>query len=293
MSATVTPLVFHGQTGLELRLPDGARALIALHGAQVLSWQAHDRIERLYLSPKAVFDGKAAIRGGIPVCFPQFNQRVIAERTLPKHGFARTLAWRVGAAQCGPEQVTQSLMLNQDDLPANLQQAWPFRFEAKLEVQLQSRTLSVRFSVHNTGPQALPFALALHTYFRLDDIAATRLDGLQACTFWDAVTHLSSPKQLQQQQEAQLGFGGETDRVYHAPPGRLKIQQTGSALSVEQSAGFTETVVWTPGERLCSQLADMPEDGYRHVLCVEAARINEPLSLAPGEHWQGSQTLSC
>lgn len=30
-------------------------------------------VENLYLSETAVFDGKAAIRGGIPVVFPQFG----------------------------------------------------------------------------------------------------------------------------------------------------------------------------------------------------------------------------
>ena len=35
----------------------------------------------------------------------------------------------------------------------------------------------------------------------------------------------------------------------------------------------------------------MPEDGYRHMLCVEAARIDEPVQLAPGAEWQGWQQL--
>ena len=48
--------VVHGQPCLRLQLPCGDSALVALHGAQVLSWVAGG-CERLYLSPQAVFDG--------------------------------------------------------------------------------------------------------------------------------------------------------------------------------------------------------------------------------------------
>ena len=41
-----------------------------------LMWQrAADGVERLYLSPQTSRDGSTAIRGGVPVCFPQFNMR--------------------------------------------------------------------------------------------------------------------------------------------------------------------------------------------------------------------------
>ena len=78
-----------GQPCIRLDTDHGDSALVALHGAQVLSWTVAGR-ERLYLSPRALFDGRSAIRGGIPLCFPQFNQR----GPLPKHGFARNLAWQ-------------------------------------------------------------------------------------------------------------------------------------------------------------------------------------------------------
>ena len=195
MTGTVIPVSFQGQPCLELRLPDGAMARIALHGAQVLAWNGSDAVERLFLSPKAVFDGKAAIRGGIPVCFPQFNQRVIEQRALLKHGFARALPWRTGPAQTGPDQVSQTMLLGHEDLPASLQQAWPFPFEARLEVQLESRRLTVNFSLRNPGTR---FLYPLHWRSTLtcsvDDIADDPARGLAgACAFWDAVTHLATP----------------------------------------------------------------------------------------------------
>ena len=95
-SAVVAGL-FLGQPGLRLRLPCGDTAWVALQGAQVLSWVASGR-ERLYLSPKTLLDGQSAIRGGVPVCFPQFNQR----GPLPKHGFVRNLPWAVVPDEARP-----------------------------------------------------------------------------------------------------------------------------------------------------------------------------------------------
>ena len=51
---------------------DCASAEISLHGAHVLSWKPAPARECLYLSPNASQAPGAAIRGGIPVIFPQF-----------------------------------------------------------------------------------------------------------------------------------------------------------------------------------------------------------------------------
>jgi glucose-6-phosphate 1-epimerase len=36
----------------------------------------------------------------------------------------------------------------------------------------------------------------------------------------------------------------------------------------------------------------MPEDGWRHMLCVEAAQVFEPITLPAGERWEGWQQLT-
>ena len=76
-----------------LRADDGAVAEVHRHGAHVTSWRPMgDADDRLYLSARSELDGKAAIRGGVPVIFPQFA----AEGPLPRHGFARTSLWSLG-----------------------------------------------------------------------------------------------------------------------------------------------------------------------------------------------------
>ena len=69
---------------------DGARFEAYLHGAHVTSWRAAgDDDERLFVSTAARFEEGMAIRGGIPVCFPQFAD----QGALPMHGLVRTVPW--------------------------------------------------------------------------------------------------------------------------------------------------------------------------------------------------------
>jgi len=71
---TLTTVTFQGQACHQLTLPSGDSVLVAEQGAHVLSWVAQGR-ERMFLSPANKWDGHSAIRGGVPVCWPQFNMR--------------------------------------------------------------------------------------------------------------------------------------------------------------------------------------------------------------------------
>lgn len=276
---TLESLVFRGQPARALHLPGGDRVLVALHGAQLLSWRTADGVERLYLSPDAVFDGRAAIRGGIPVCWPQFNMR----GPLPKHGFARNLPWQplpVSAAH--PH--TLALRLQDDGATRAL---WPERFTAELAVTLAPGCLHVGLSVRNTGDTPWSFTAALHSYLRVEDVTAAGLEGLRGAARWDAVRDLREPEGA-----ARLRFGEEFDSVYAAPAQPLHLRQPGGySLQITQSASCPECVVWNPGPVLGATLSDLPAEGWRHMLCVEAACIDTPVLLAPGAQWQGWQEL--
>lgn len=50
----------------------GATAEVYLYGGQLMSYKTPNGQEVLFRSSKAVYDGKKAMRGGIPICFPQF-----------------------------------------------------------------------------------------------------------------------------------------------------------------------------------------------------------------------------
>ena len=268
---------FHNQPCLRLRHACGDSVLVALHGAHILSWTSDGR-ERLYLSPNALFDGRSALRGGVPLCFPQFNMR----GPLPKHGFARTSAWTAGTAT---DADVDALELQLHSSPAT-QALWPHDFSATLRVELAPGILKFAFSVHNTGSQSLDFALALHTYLRVQNLAHLELHGLAAQPYWDDVAKTN------RLEPGVVRLDGEVDRVYQAPAEPLILVDGAQQLRIAQSENLADTVVWNPGEAKCASIADMPADGYLQMVCVEAAQVNTPITLAADAHWTGWQSLS-
>lgn len=284
-ASAATVETVQGQPCIRLTLQSGDSALVALHGAQVLSWVALGR-ERLYLSPRAAFDGQSAIRGGIPVCWPQFNQR----GPLPKHGFVRNLPWQVVPAEGDGDAAPASVRLALEDSDAT-RTWWPERFAAQLTITLNAGSLRTELAVRNTGEHgaegARPwdFTAALHTYLHVDDVEHVRLAGLDGCARWDAVADVHS------QQRGDVTFAGEYDRVFGAPAAPLHLHDGAHTLRITQSSSLSNTVVWNPGSALCARLADMPPDGWRTMLCVEAAQIDRSVTLAPAAQWQGWQEL--
>jgi glucose-6-phosphate 1-epimerase len=271
---------FHGQPAMRLALSEGSACTVALHGAHLLSWITADGVERLYLSPEALFDGRSAIRGGVPVCWPQFNLR----GALPKHGFVRNVAWQAETPDAAGRGDTLVFSLHDSDATRAI---WPHAFRARLAVTLAPRTLRITLTVDNTSRAPWSFAAALHSYLRVDDIAGVALEGLQGAHRWDAV-HDDQHVDLAPVRR----FDSEFDSVYTAPARPLRLVQPSGTLEIAQSASCTETVVWNPGPELSAKLADLSDDGWRHMLCVEAARIDEPVLLAPGAEWQGWQQLT-
>ena len=288
-----TTEVFSGLPCYRLTLPCGDSVLVALHGAHVLSWTVQG-LEQLYLSPRAVMDGHAAIRGGVPICFPQFNQR----GNLPKHGFVRNMPWAVDA-EAGKSEDSQGVArlqgvrigsdAEQLVLRLSVSEAtralWPVEFDLALTVALSPGALQLTLTFHNRSANPVTVSGALHTYLAVDDIASTQVRGLGGQPEWNALTNVHSPA------EETLTFNSEFDRVYAAAPQALTMHGGTRQVAISQSPSWANTVVWNPGAPLCAKMADMPADGYAHMLCIEAAQVMEPVTVAPDAVWQGWQRL--
>lgn len=252
-------------------LEDGSRVVVSRFGGHVLSWCAHGH-ERLYLSSKAIADGRQPIRGGVPVCFPQFSGR----GNLPKHGFARTRMW----TELPSAADTIRLRLVEDDDTLRL---WPHRFALELQVVLQPKALSMELEISNTGSESWSFTGALHTYLRLADVAAVRLEGVEGLevedTLANTLTVATSPD-----------LSRPIDNVYHRATRPLALRGPHGALLLEQS-GFADAVVWNPGAHAAAKIADIGAGEANQFLCVEAAQAQSPVTIQPGQSWRGAQVL--
>jgi glucose-6-phosphate 1-epimerase len=186
MKPSIENIEFHGLAALRLNGPGGSSATISLFGGQVLSWVTPDGREHLFLSERAVFDGSVAIRGGIPVCWPQFGR----QGGLPAHGLVRTRSWSVGAQRCDDDYALATLEIADD---AETRTLWPHPFRLELTVMLERDRLDLELGVVNPGGAELSFTGALHTYLRVTQVEDVALEGLHghlnealvACGFLD------------------------------------------------------------------------------------------------------------
>jgi len=272
---------------LTLQSPDGASARLSLHGGHVVSWQPAGAGEQLYLSPRSEYAPGKAIRGGVPVCFPQFADR----GPLPKHGFARTLAWELVSNEQGKDDALAVLRLRDSEQTRAI---WPHAFELELSVRVGGRGLDIELACENTGKAEdgpLRFTAALHTYLRVADLDAVSVEGLSGLRYFDSV------KQAEALQRMDLLLTGEKgvldlDRIYFGVKERPLLVAEDRRQVVIRQQGFEDAVVWNPGPERCAKLADMPPEGWSEMLCVEAACIGRPVELAAGDSWVGRQSLS-
>jgi len=276
---SIETIDFNGTEALRLNGPGGSSAVISKLGGQVLSWITPDGRERLFLSESAVFDGSVAIRGGIPVCFPQFSDL----GDLPKHGLLRTREWCVGDQRCGNDFALVTLEISDDE---ETRAIWPFPFRAEITLMLEVDRIDVEFCVENTGGDPFEFTGALHSYLRLVQVEDAALEGLYGCDYRDA----ANEDQIIRESGIELRIEAETDRVYHGVKRPLSLQAGNHSLTI-QSQNFPDVVVWNPWVERCAALSDMPSDAWRQMLCVEAAIVQEPVNLPAGEEWYGLQTL--
>jgi glucose-6-phosphate 1-epimerase len=253
---------------------DGARAEVYLHGAHVTSWIPAGDQERLYLSTASEFRNGAAIRGGVPVVFPQFS----TWGPLPKHGFARNTAWELISVQDGSAR----FQLRDSEASRII---WPHAFLVEFTMTIRERQLIMELAVTNHSTESFNFTAALHTYLRVDNIATTQIENVHGLKYFDAVL-----KQEAVQTEEALAFPGEVDRVYFDPP-KLLVR-TGQRSCEVQNSGFPDGVIWNPGAELAATQIDIDPGGYQQFVCAEAAIFRNPITLEPYQTWHGGQTLT-
>ncbi len=302
----------NGLEAVELSSHDGLhRVEVYLHGATIGSWMKNGE-ERLYLSSKAVFDGAKALRGGVPLVFPQFAR---PDQSMPQHGFIRTSKWTYIGSLHGDDSVTAFFRLTRDEVNTT----WSHQFVSVYEVTLTSEALQYSLRVYNTDLSEFSFQALLHTYLRVPRIEEVRVKGLKSWDYFDKV----DGNNRKSQEDPIITIDREVDRVYVAgscsthPGGspvlvnidlhesRFVSSQSYAVISsfdrsivdsvlsgnvnvfdsvvrgVSGESLTTDVVVWNAWEEKSRALDDLDDDAYFHYICIEPGLVSSSHILKP------------
>ncbi|CAI0441259.1 unnamed protein product, partial [Linum tenue] len=262
---------------------------VSLYGGQVLSWRTDQGEELLFTSSKAIFKPPNPVRGGIPICFPQFGNR----GALEQHGFARKKLWVVDGNppplhpndSYGKSFVDLLLKPSEDDL-----KMWPHSFEFRLRVAITAEgNLAMVSRIRNINCKPFSFSIAYHTYLSISDINEVRVEGLETLDYLD---NLLRRERFTEQGDT-LTFESEVDRVYLSSSDVISVFDHQSKRTFQiRKKGLPDVVVWNPWEKKAKAMADLGDEEYKQMLCVDGAAIEKPITLKPGEEWTGRLELS-
>jgi glucose-6-phosphate 1-epimerase len=253
-----------------------AEAHVYDQGAHLAHYQSAGAAPVLFLSARSRFTPGQPIRGGVPLVFPWFAARA-GDPTAPTHGFARSREWRLEAAERrGDSGVTLALRLEPDPETRRL---WPHDFVLRYRVGLGA-ALELALEVTNPTDVALTFEAAFHTYLAVSDVRQVAVHGLEGASYLDKTDAM----RRQTQGPEPIRFTEETDRVYLHTAATCRVDDPGAGRRlVVEKAGSATTVVWNPWDARARALADLGDDEWPRMLCIETANAAaDAVTLAPG-----------
>jgi galactose mutarotase-like enzyme len=215
------------------------------------------------------YQGSSVRRSGIPILFPFANPLtnnilLVSGKEIGQHGFGRDFTWRIG------EQTDSSIemILTPQDISLEMQNAYPFDFEAKIKLQLAGNNLVYTLQIANHGDKPMPIAPGIHPYFPIQHNQKSNLiiNKLQS---YDS-------KNIDWEKESNGYFYNFDDSVEIVFP-------NGSVLDIKQAdqKEFNYLVVW-------SQTPTNPDSDF---VCIEPftrytnAINDDPIIVSTDEIW--------
>jgi glucose-6-phosphate 1-epimerase len=273
------------------------------------------------MSKKATFvAGKTAMRGGIPVCWPAFNDRNLA---AGKHGIVRTSdQWVVEATGRDPPRDDPELQQACDDpyvvlahptvyfdVDAATKAIAGFSFDRpsdgvaavvpvklSLKLKLLPSALRVEMAVRNDGNVDFGFSTVLHTYFSVNEMPVT-VHGFQGLsgllngapfTDHDATVVVGGDTETQRlYTHVQSAVSWETQALPSAD-GKASTKR----LTITKSSTLPDVVLWNVGSQHAQGMADLEAGGDQRYLCVESGVCASDDAIVPaGQTWVGWQEV--
>ena len=250
---------------------DVACAEIALQGGHIFHYARCDEEPLLWLSDESEFSYAKAIRGGVPICWPSFGMN---NPKLPQHGFARTSIFSFVSSTEMDEGTTEVVLsLIDNEISRAL---WNNKFELLVKITI-SKELSIELTTVNKDKKSFTITQALHSYFKISDIANIAIEGLEAKPYLDALTGIIH------HQEGSITFDKEIDRVYQEVDENIRLKDTKRTIELAHS-GSLSSVIWNPWIEKSKRMSAMSEEAYKEFVCIETANAYADFKvLEPGE----------
>jgi len=240
------------------------------------------------VSRDAIHDGSKAIRGGIPLVFPQFGQ---PDQSMPQHGFLRTNFWRCDEASAYDHEseagITYSLeLVNVKNSRGGI---WDenTKFDCKCiyGVKISGNKMTTTLEIHNTGCEPFSFQTLQHTYLMVEgraaqDPAQCYVNGLEGYVVSDKITN-----QEYLWESKPVTIPDNVDRVYSPSAGKEVLDVVvgiGGNKTLRLTASGTlngtltpvSCVVWNPYKEKAATMSDFGDDQYVDMICVEPGLLD-------------------
>ena len=240
------------------------------------------------------FVGSKPIRGGIPLAFPQFAD----QGPLRLHGFVRESLWSIVDERCATDEVV--LRLRWED--------GGYAFTLVYSIRLSESSLGLSIAVMNESSRAMHFTNCFHPYFRVEDSSSVQIRGLGGRVYVDK----EDGRRTKVQAEGPVDIGSESvatendlyfiDRIYaNCDANYLELVERPSSgeegkflLGIFKSDSCADWVLfnpWKEGKR-GDKGPDFDDDGYIHMICIEAANAIVAKTVAAGESIILSQNIT-
>ncbi|KAG7337017.1 aldose 1-epimerase [Nitzschia inconspicua] len=244
-------IVTHSASGASCKIHD--------FGACLISYQTGAGRECLFVSRDAKMDGSKAIRGGVPLVFPQFGQ---PDKSMPQHGFLRTNYWTVDESSAFDTKesagITYTLQLK--DAKAARGGIWDeqtmFDCTCLYHVMIDGTKLTTTLEIQNTSTKRFSF---------------------KHCCI-PTILWMGNKLWMDQNATSKV-WKGETDRVYNPPVGKDMVEVTigvGKGKELKLTAVGTvdgkkkpvSCVVWNPYIEKARGLSDFGDDQYQEMIVL-------------------------
>jgi galactose mutarotase-like enzyme len=199
--------------------------------------------ELLYLNKETFYNNSSNIRGGIPILFPMSGQLSNGQYewdgnvySMPNHGFARNLPWKVEEVKCDPQQA--SLTISLCSTPDTLKM-YPFEFDIEYTYILRDNALTINQRYHNKGGTKLPLYVGFHPYF----LSKTKEIDIEsdATRYYDYNTHTENAF------SKVLDLKGLSEAVVllDASSMELKAKLSDCTITIKADENFKYIMFWT------------------------------------------------